>query len=387
MPHVPDALAPLACPAAPCSDTPCARPAEAFVPSPALPPPPSAVGPLGWLRANLFDGWFNSLLTLLCMAFLAAVVPPLVSWALLDACFTGDASMCAQSSGACWTFIVHKFRVLMVGTYPPAEAWRPALAGVLLATMVGCTAWRRLRAAALAVLWLLLPLAALWLVGGGAGLAPVDQSQWGGLMLSVGLALVGILVSIPCGVLLALGRRSRIAAVRALCVGIIEPVRGVPLITILFMASVMFPLFLPPDMQINNLLRVQIGMILFSSAYMAEVVRGGLAAVPKGQTDAAKALGLGYWKMQAFVVLPQALRHVLPSLVGRCIALLKDTSLVIIVGLLDFLGMAKAASQDQQWLGHDAEAYIFCALVYWLLCFGMSRWGRSIERRTAHRAR
>ena len=211
----------------------------------------------------------------------------------------------------------------------------------------------------------------------------VDQSRWGGLMLSVGLALVGIMISIPLGIILALGRRSEIVTIKSLCVGIIEPVRGVPLITILFMASVMMPLFLPEDMQINNMLRVQIGIILFSSAYMAEVVRGGLQAVPRGQIEAAGALGLSYWKMNLLIILPQALRHVLPSLVGRCIALFKDTSLVIIVGLLDFLGMAKAATQDSQWLGYDAEAYIFCALVYWFICFGMSRYGRSIELRGA----
>ncbi|MFW2368794.1 MAG: amino acid ABC transporter permease, partial [Desulforhopalus sp.] len=164
---------------------------------------------------------------------------------------------------------------------------------------------------------------------------------------------------------------------------IIEPIRGVPLITILFMASVMMPLFLPENLQINNMLRVQVGIILFSSAYMAEVVRGGLQAVPRGQIEAATALGLNYWKMNYLIVIPQALRNVLPSLVGRCIALFKDTSLVIIVGLLDFLGMAKAAAQDSNWLGYDAEAYIFCALVYWVICFSMSRYGRSIELRGA----
>jgi len=209
----------------------------------------------------------------------------------------------------------------------------------------------------------------------------VDQSRWGGLMLSLGLAAVGILVSVPLGILLALGRQSKMGGISAVCIGFIELIRGVPLITILFMASVMMPLFLPPNLQINNLLRVQVGIILFSSAYIAEVVRGGLQAIPKGQIDAAKALGLSPWMVTVFVILPQAVRHVLPALIGRCIALFKDTSLVIIVGLLDFLGMAKAASQDQTWLGHEVEGYVFCAAVYWVICFGMSRYGRSLEKR------
>lgn len=352
-----------------------------FTPKPDKAPPPSLVGPVGWLRANLFDGWFNSLLTVLCLAFLALIVPPLLSWLFLDACWSGDSAVCREASGACWAFIGRKLQVLLVGTYPPAEVWRPALAGALLLALFLGTALRFFRRWLLAGLWLAFPLAMFWLINGGLGLPLVSQAKWGGLMLSVGLALVGIMVSIPLGVLLALGRRSDIMVVKSLCVGIIEPVRGVPLITILFMASVMLPLFLPPGMQINNLLRIQIGMILFSSAYMAEVVRGGLQAIPRGQIDAAKALGLNYWKTQLLVVLPQALRHVLPSLMGRCIALFKDTSLVIIVGLLDFLGMAKAAAQDPDWLGYDAEAYIFCAAVYWVICFSMSRYGRSIEKR------
>ena len=352
-----------------------------FEPKPDKAPPPCMAGPVCWLRENLFDGWFNSVLTVLCLALLWLVVPPMVSWLFIDACWLGGPDACGDASGACWSFIRHKMQVLMFGPYPSAETWRPALALGLLALLFLATACRCVRGWLLSALWLVYPFAMFWLMNGGAGLTLVDQSRWGGLMLSVGLALIGILVSIPMGIVLALGRRSGFVAIKAVSVGIIEPIRGVPLITILFMASVMMPLFLPPDMQINNMLRVQIGIILFSSAYMAEVVRGGLQAIPRGQLDAAKALGFNYWKMNALIILPQALRHVLPSLVGRCIALFKDTSLVIIVGLLDFLGIAKAAAQDPQWLGHDAEAYIFCAAVYWAICFSMSRYGRSIERR------
>jgi len=354
-----------------------------FEPFPDQPPPLSLIGPVGWLRENMFNGWFNSVLTIVCVFFLGIVIPPLLSWTIFDATWFGDSDTCREGAGACWSFIGHKFQVFLVGAYPSAEIWRPALAGLLLFLLSIGTALRFFNKFTLLALWLIFPCVAFWLVNGGWLLFVVDQSRWGGLMLSIGLALVGIMVSIPLGIVLALGRRSKVITIKSICVGIIEPIRGVPLITILFMASVMMPLFLPENMQINNMLRVQVGIILFSSAYMAEVVRGGLQAVSRGQVEAARALGLGYWRMNYLVILPQALRHVLPSLVGRCIALFKDTSLVIIVGLLDFLGMAKAATQDSDWLGYDAEAYIFCAMVYWTICFGMSRYGRSIELRGA----
>ncbi|WP_243545335.1 amino acid ABC transporter permease [Pseudodesulfovibrio tunisiensis] len=354
---------------------------KVFSPLPQLPPPPSSIGVAGWLKANLFNGWFNSILTLCSVGLLLKVVPPLVSWALLDACWIGEPGQCDQTGGACWAFVFHKMRLLLTGTYPSEFVWRPSIAGILFVLMAAATVSGKVKARYLVPGWGLLTVLSFWLIGGGAGLAHVDQSMWGGLMLSLGLAAIGILISVPLGILLALGRQSSLGMIRPLCIAIIEPIRGVPLITILFMASVMMPLFLPPGMQVNNLLRVQVGIILFSSAYMAEVVRGGLQAVPKGQLDAAKALGLSYWKLTLLVVLPQALRHVLPALIGRCIALFKDTSLVIIVGLLDFLGIAKAAAQDQDWLGCDAEAYVFCAFVYWCICFGMSRYGRSLEKR------
>jgi len=352
-----------------------------FKPLPAQSPPLSLIGPIGWLRKNLFNGWFNSLLTVASLIFLAVIIPPLLFWTVFDAAWTGDSDACREVSGACWTFVGHKFQVFFVGTYPSSEILRPALAGLLFVMLSIGTVYRFFSKYVLISMWLLFPFIMFLLINGGFGLTIVDQSRWGGLMLSIGLALIGILASVPIGIILALGRRSQIITIKSLCIGIIEPIRGVPLITILFMASVMMPLFLPENMQVNNMLRVQIGIILFSSAYMAEVVRGGLQAVPQGQIDAAKAVGLNYWKMNFLIILPQALRHVLPSLIGRCIALFKDTSLVIIVGLLDFLGMAKAATQDSNWLGYDAEAYIFCALVYWIICFSMSRYGRSIEMR------
>lgn len=354
---------------------------EVFVPAPDLPPPPTAAGVVGWLHANLFKGWFNTALTLFALAFLGLTLPPLVSWLALDATFFGDAAACRAAGGACWSFIGAEFKLFMVGTYPGAQTWRAVVAGAMLVGLFVVTARHMLSPTMAAALWLLIPVPVYWLLGGGLGLAPVETSKWGGLMLTLLLAVIGVVVSVPLGIVLALGRRSRFVALKSLCVGIIELVRGVPMITILFMATIMLPFFLPRGMELGVVHRVQIGIILFSSAYMAEVVRGGLQGVDRGQYEAAAALGLRGWQTTLFIVLPQALRDVLPPLVGRCIALLKDTSLVIIVGLLDFLGIAKAASQDPEWLGFDAEAFVFCAAVYWALCFSLSRYGRSLERR------
>ncbi|AVO39689.1 amino acid ABC transporter permease [Pukyongiella litopenaei] len=359
-----------------------------FKPTPPRPAPSARIGLLAWLRANLFGGWKDTIITLFLLGMLAAVVPRLFDWLVLDATFTGDAGSCRLNDGACWPFVVDKFNVLMMGVYPQDLAWRPAIAAVALIVLAGLTYTNRLRGFAVIAAWSVLPVFALIMIGGAFGMQDVDQSLWGGLMLSVLLALVGVIVSIPLGVILALGRFYGTPVVKSLCVAFIELLRGVPLITILFMASVMMPLFLPPEVVINNLLRIQIGLILFSAAYMAEVVRGGLQAIPPGQTEASLALGVSRTRTIAFVVVPQALRHVLPPLVGRCIALFKDTSLVIIVGLLDFLGMVKNAALDADWLGFQAEAYIFAAFVYWSICYGLSLYGRELERRgpSAHTA-
>ena len=357
------------------------RAALIFQPMHDLPAPLESVGIIGWLRENLFSSKVNSLLTIAALLFLWKAVPPLFSWAITDATWSFSPDPCStEKTGACWTFIFVKFRVLMLGLYPEQFVWRPVLAFAIFLLVCGITVFRLLRTRFLIALWFFLPLPLFFLINGGMGLETVDQSLWGGLMLSIGLAAIGIVMSIPLGILLALARRSNMVLVKTLSIGIIESIRGVPLITILFMASVMMPIFLPQGMNINNLLRVQIGIILFSSAYIAEVVRGGLQAIPKGQIEAAVSLGLKSWTVTCFVVLPQALRHVIPSLIGRCVALFKDTSLVIIVGLLDFLGMIKASAQDPEWLGYDAEAYVFCALIYWIICFSMSQYGKSIER-------
>jgi len=352
-----------------------------FQPSDDRPAPASKVGPLAWLRTNLFGSIKDTVITLVLLGTLLSIIPNLIEWLLVKASFQGDDEICRQADGACWPFIVDKFQVLMLGVYPQDLAWRPGIAAVALIILAALTYVDRIRGVILIAAWAILPIFALIMIGGAFGMQEVDQSLWGGLMLSIMLALVGVIVSIPLGVLLALGRYYGSPAIKAVCVAFIELLRGVPLITILFMASVMMPLFLPPDLVINNLLRIQIGMILFSSAYMAEVVRGGLQAIPSGQTEAALALGVTRTHTIVFVVVPQALRHVLPPLIGRCIALFKDTSLVIIVGLLDFLGMIKGAALDTEWLGFQAEAYAFAALVYWLICYSISLYGRKLERR------
>lgn len=353
-----------------------------FQPAPDLPAPLVYVGIIGWMRENLFNSTVNSLLTILALLLLWGTVPPLISWAIIDATWSLAPDPCStEKMGACWTFVFVKFRVLMLGLYPEQFLWRPFLAFAIFVVVCLATVFRLLQTRTLIALWFFCPLPIFFLINGGFILETVSQTLWGGLMLSTGLAGIGIIMSIPLGILLALGRRSRLIMIKSLCVATIECIRGVPLITILFMASVMLPIFLPQGIDINNLLRVQIGIILFSSAYIAEVVRGGLQAVAPGQIEAANSLGLKRWKITCLVVLPQALRHVIPSLIGRCVALFKDTSLVIIVGLLDFLGMIKASAQDPEWLGYDAEAYVFCAFIYWVICFSMSQYGKSIEQR------
>lgn len=352
-----------------------------FQPSAPRPAPINQIKTIAWLRSNLFGSWSDTAITLILLGVLLSVIPDLIQWLFLTATFQGDDDICRQNGGACWPFIVEKFQVLMIGVYPQDLSWRPGIAAMALLALAWLTYADRIKGIALICAWGALPIFALIMIGGAFGMQDVDQAVWGGLMLSILLALVGVIVSIPLGVLLALGRHYGSPAIKVLCVTFIELLRGVPLITILFMASVMMPLFLPPELVINNLLRIQIGMILFSSAYMAEVVRGGLQAIPKGQTEASLSLGVSPIYTTAFVVVPQALRHVLPPLIGRCIALFKDTSLVIIVGLLDFLGMIKGAALDTDWLGFQAEAYVFAAFVYWLICYSLSLYGRQLEKR------
>lgn len=347
----------------------------------ALPPPVSRHGVVGWLRTRLFPNWWSSLLTL---ALLYLLVPPLwhvVDWALISATWHGATRAACSADGACWAFIGYRFNQFMYGFYPEALYWRINLVFAVLAILI---------------LWLVLPRTprkgwvgafalfvfppiAFVLLHGGLGLEVVPTNLWGGLMLTLTLALTGMVFALPFGILLALGRRSKMPIISSFSVVYIEFWRAVPLITVLFMASVMLPLFVTSGVEIDKLLRAVIGIILFQSAYMAEVVRGGLQAVPKGQYEAGAALGFSYWKSMALIVLPQALKISIPSIVNTFISLFKDTSLVLIIGLFDLLAITKVALADPAWLGFSTEAYLFAGLVFWIFCFGMSRYSIYLE--------
>lgn len=354
------------------------------VPHPDLPPPSTSIGAIAWLRANLFSSWLNSLLTLGAAYLLYLTIPPLVQWALIDADWFGDSREACESGGACWVFVGVRMNQFMYGLYPETEYWRINLAAILLVLLmvplfIKRFPWKR---------WLVpfvlfgYPVIAFMLFSGGVfGLEYVETSRWGGLTLTLILSSVGMAASLPLGILLALGRRSDMPIVKSVSVVIIEFWRGVPLITVLFMSSVMLPLFLPEGTHFDKLLRAMIGIALFQSAYMAEVVRSGLQAIPKGQYEAAQALGLSYWQSMGLIILPQALKMVIPGIVNTFIALFKDTTLVLIIGLFDMLAMIQAALADPNWLGYAIEGLSFAALVYWVFCFGMSRYSLSLERK------
>lgn len=341
-----------------------------------------------WLRRNLFSNWWNTGLTVLVLYVLWSAVPPFIDWAFVSAVWHGEgrAACLGPGKGACWPFVYANLDQFIYGRYPAELRWRVnvafllGLAGLvpMLIPRVPAKFWNL---GYLVIAW---PMIAIVLISGDRpGLIGVDTDLWGGLLVTLIVAITGIVASFPLGVLLALGRRSEMPVIRTLSTIFIELWRGVPLITVLFMASVMLPLFLPREIHLDNLLRCLVGVALFSSAYMAEVVRGGLQAVPRGQIEAARALGLSYWQTMGLVVLPQALRHVIPGIVNTFIGLFKDTTLVLIVGLFDFLGQVRIQLSDMNWSTPQGAAtgYVFAAFVYWVFCFGMSRYSAFMERR------
>ncbi len=342
-----------------------------------------------WARANLFNGIWNSILTLVVVVLIARGLWEVVQWGVIDAVWSApDGRACralSNDAGACWAFIGQWNRFILFGRYPYDAQWRPLLVVILFMVLVLASCDRRMwRAGLLAGMWIFGLAACFILMGGGVfGLAKVPTDLWNGLPLTLFLAVIGLAGAFPLAILLALGRRSQLPTIRALCVGYIELIRGVPLITVLFMASVMLPLFLPAGVTINNLVRAQAGLILFYAAYLAEVVRGGLQAIPTGQYEAADALGLGYWRKTSLIVLPQALAISIPPLVNTFIAAFKDTTLVTIVGLFDLLATAGNAITDPEWRGFYVEAYVFVAAIYFVFCFFMSRYSRNLERRLA----
>jgi general L-amino acid transport system permease protein len=357
---------------------------KALLSHPVPPTPASSWRPLVWMRKNLFSSWLNSLLTLFCLWLMWQLIPPLLNWAFLQANWVGTTRADCTKAGACWVFIHQRFGQFMYGLYPHDQRWRINLALLIGLFSIALMFWRNLpqRGRYIAGWAVIYPLIVWGLLYGGIfGLDRVETRQWGGLTLTLIIASVGIAGALPLGILLALGRRSTMPVVRILSVIFIEFWRGVPLITVLFMSSVMLPLFMAEGTSIDKLIRALVGVILFQSAYVAEVVRGGLQALPKGQYEAAESLALGYWRMQGLVILPQALKLVIPGLVNTIIALFKDTSLVIIIGLFDLFSSVQQATVDPAWLGMSTEGYVFAALIYWIFCFSMSRYSQYLEKR------
>ncbi|MEM6052723.1 amino acid ABC transporter permease [Erwinia sp. P7711] len=337
-----------------------------------------------WARKNLFSSWGNTLLTLFCLWVIWTVIPPALNWLIFQANWFGTTRADCTKEGACWVFIHARFGQFMYGLYPHELRWRINLALIIgLASIVPMFLKSLPRRGLYIAVWVVAYPIIVWflLYGGFFGLERVETRQWGGLTLTLIIASVGIAGALPLGILLALGRRSTMPVVRSLCIIFIEFWRGVPLITVLFMSSVMLPLFMSEGSSIDKLIRALVGVILFQSAYVAEVVRGGLQALPKGQYEAAESLALGYWKTQGLVILPQALKMVIPGLVNTIIALFKDTSLVIIIGLFDLFSSVQQATVDPAWLGMSTEGYVFAALVYWIFCFSMSRYSQYLEKR------
>ncbi|WP_026623308.1 general L-amino acid transport system permease protein [Ensifer sp. WSM1721] len=362
----------------------------------ASPAPALESGIVFWLRKNLFATPQDTVLTIISLLVLAWLVPPVIQWLFIDAAWTGGGrGVCATIaqggsqpdgwSGACWAFVNAKFDQFIFGRYPPEERWRPALVGILFVLflvpmLIPKVPYKGLNAV---LLLAVLPIIAVILLPGGwFGLTYVETALWGGLMVTLALSFVGIAVSLPLGILLALGRRSNMPVIKMLCTVFIEVVRGVPLITVLFMASVMLPLFLPQGVTFDKFLRALIGVSLFASAYMAEVVRGGLQAIPKGQYEGADSLGLSYWQKMNLIILPQALKLVIPGIVNTFIGLFKDTSLVSIIGMFDLLGIVRLNFTDANWASAvtPVTGLIFAGFIFWLFCFGMSRYSGFMER-------
>lgn len=359
------------------------------------PPPNQQPGIVRWVHQNFFSSKLNIFLTLAAAYLLWLIVPGFLNWAIIDAHWAlGDRSICdANKDGACWTFIRVRILQILFGLHfaaNPEDIWRPALMLGSVAVLVSWLLIPRLPVKRWVALFtvLIFPVLAYGLIEGSMfGLPIAQSSQWGGFMLTFMLASVGIVAALPIGILLALGRRSEMPLIRTSCVVFIEFWRGTPLITILFMASVMLPLFFPSEVDFDKVLRAMIGITLFQSAYTAEAVRGGLQAIPKGQTEAAASLGLDYWKSMIFIILPQALKASIPGIVNTFIELFKDTSLVSIIGLLDLLNIASGASRSVEWQGYDLEAYTFAALIFWVFCFALSRYSQHLEKKldTGHK--
>jgi general L-amino acid transport system permease protein len=350
-------------------------------------PPLTNIGVIGWMKNNLFNGYLNSLATILIFLLLVKLVPQFVQWAFIDSVWFTSGKECHQVEGACWSVVTQNIRFNIFGYYPYEHQWRPLVAMIILVSMlIYSRDWKKW-SKKLGYLWLFaLFTMGLLMKGGLFGLISVESTKWSGLPLTLLLSFFGILASYPLGVVLALGRQSSLPVIKAFCVVYIELIRGVPLITLLFMSSVMFPLFLPEGVTIDKVLRAQTAIILFTAAYIAEVVRGGLQALDKGQYEAAESLGLNYWQKMRLIILPQALKIVIPPTVGILISAFKDTSLVVIIALYDILNTTKSILNVPEWTGFSTEAYIFVAAIYYICCYSMSKYSRRIEKELEYKA-
>jgi general L-amino acid transport system permease protein len=354
---------------------------RATPPREVLKPPVTEVGVIGWLRGNLFNTWYNSILTVGVSLTLWQLVPPLVRWAFVDSLWNSSAEACRDIDGACWSVIPQNISFIIFGFFPHDQQWRPGIAMLLLLALVFYSKERKHWKKSLLWVWLagLIVMGTL-MYGGVFGMPVVETAQWSGLPLTFMLSFFGMVAAYPLGVVLALGRRSRMPAIKSLCVIYIEMIRGVPLISLLFMSSVMFPLFLPEGVTLDKVLRAQVAIILFTAAYIAEVVRGGLQAMPRGQYEAADSLGLNYNQTMRLIILPQALKIVIPPSVGILLSAFKDTSLVVIIALYDVLKTTKVTLSNPKWTGYSTEAYLFLAVLYFICCYAMSSYSRKLEK-------
>jgi len=358
-------------------------------------PPIATTGVLGWLRLNLFSSWFNAILTALVIYFLYQIIPSFLNWAVFSADFTHnylgeriiDRTFCTrvmepELGGACWAIIFVRFYQFIYGFYPVEEVWRVNVVYFLLVIAVAPLLIEKFpKRKHFLYFTFIFPIIAYFLLAGGFGLAHVSTKDWGGLLVTLVLGCTGIAVAFPLGIVLALGRRSNLPVISMVCTLFIEFIRGVPLITLLFFGMVMLPLFLPEGITLDGLVRCLIAVTLFQGAYMAEVIRGGLQAIPQGQYEAAQSVGLSYWQMNRKIILPQAIRITIPSIVNTSIGLFKDTTLVLIVGQLDLLGIGRAVLAAQTWMGLSIEVYVFVAIVFIIFTFSMSRYSLYLEKK------
>ena len=336
------------------------------------------------ININFNSNNFNAFLTLLVIFSLIKYIPPLLNWFFFDANFIGNSKEDCTSGGACWVFVKVWLNRFVYGMYPDTEQWRINSAFLILFALVGASFFvpSKFKKYLLLFLIFVYPIIGLKLISGGDfGLKYVETGAWGGLSLTFIVSAFALILCFPVGMLLALGRRSSLPAIKYISIGFIELWRGVPLITVLFMSAVMFPMFLPDGTYVDKLIRVLIAITLFEAAYMAEVIRGGLQALPKGQYEAAKSLGMGYWRMHFLIVLPQALKLVIPGIANTFLALVKDTPLIFVVGLLELAGMVNLAKTNPKWLGMAMEGYVFAGLVFWIICYAMSRYSQNLEKK------